>query len=246
MRVFPASLPKAIVASARRTGYAGRMRPIIVLAGLALALAPGMAAGFPRPNRPVATIVSPSWDDEDARDKAGEATAVMRLLDIGPGDVVADIGAGGGYYTMRVAPKVGAKGLVYAQDIVPRYLNALRSRVRKAGLRNVRFVLGRPSDPRLPRAAIDTALLIHMYHEIAEPYALLYRLRASLKPSGRLAIVDLDRATDFHGTPKAVLVCEVRSVGYELVTMTELHPGYLAVFKRGAAPDPASVKACHP
>ena len=59
-----------------------------------------------------------------------------------------------------------------------------------------------------------------------------------------MAIVDLDRATDFHGTPKALLVCEVRSVGYELVTMTDLRPGYLAVFRRGPAPDPASVKAC--
>ena len=232
------------MAKARLTRYADAMRRIIGLACLALALLPGGAAGLPHPNRPVAAIVSPEWDDEAARDKAGEAATVMRLLDIGPGDTVADIGAGSGYYTMRVAPKVGPKGLVFAQDIIPRYLDRLRARVRKAGLRNVRFVLGRPSDPRLPKATIDTALLIHMYHEIAEPYVLLYRLRAALKPDGRIAIVDLDRATDFHGTPKALLVCEVRSVGYELVTMTDLRPGYLAVFKRGPAPDPASVKAC--
>ncbi len=202
------------------------------------------ALAFPLPDRPVARIVSPQWSDEAGRDKSGEAVTVLRLLGIDAGDTVADIGAGSGYYTMRVAPKVGPKGLVIAQDIVPRYLTTLKRRVTKAGFRNVRFVLGTPSDPRLPLASVDTALLIHMYHEIGEPYALLWKLRAALKSNGRIAIVDLDRATEFHGTPKFLLACEVKAVGYELVTMTELNPGYLAVFKPGPAPDPATVKAC--
>ncbi len=216
------------------------MRPIVLLSLFIIA----PAAAFPLPGRPVAQIVSPAWDNEAARDKAGEAAQVIKLLGIDSGDVVADVGAGGGYYTMRVAPKVGPKGVVIAQDIVPKYLRQLKARVHKAGLTNVRFVLGTPSDPRLPRASVDTALLIHMYHEIAQPYDLLWKLRASLKPTGRIAIVDLDRDTEFHGTPKALLACEVKAVGFELVTMTELNPGYLAVFKPGPAPDPASVKAC--
>jgi hypothetical protein len=83
-----------------------------------------------------------------------------------------------------------------------------------------------------------------MYHEIAQPYALLYRLRGALREGGRIAIVDLDRSTDQHGMPKALLVCEVKAVGYDLVTIEDLHPGYIAVFKPGPKVDPATVKAC--
>ena len=83
-----------------------------------------------------------------------------------------------------------------------------------------------------------------MYHEIAEPYALLYRLRASLKPDARIAIVDLDRSSAMHGMPKALLVCEVKAVGYTLVSIDDLEPGYLAVFKPAAPVDPRTVKAC--
>jgi len=214
-----------------------------VFAPVLLLLATPVSA-FPTPQREVARIVSPTWANEPSRDKAGEASKVMRILNIRAGQTVADIGAGSGYYTMRVAPVVGPRGRVIAQDIVPRYLDMLKRRTAKAGLTNISFVKGTPSDPRLPRASIDVALLIHMYHVIAEPYALLYRLRASLKPDARVAIVDLDRPSAAHGMPKAMLVCEVRAVGYALVSMDDLEPGYLAVFKPAAPVDPRSVKAC--
>ncbi len=202
------------------------------------------ALAFPLPQREVARIVSPAWADEVSRDRAGEAANVIRILGIKPGQTVADIGAGSGYYTMRVAPIVGPTGRVIAQDIVPAYLDTLKKRVARSRLKNVSFVLGSPVDPRLPRGAIDTALLIHMYHEISQPYALLYNLRASMKPDGKVAIVDMDRNSAMHGMPKALLVCEVKAVGYTLVTLTDLKPGYLAVFKRGPAVDPATVKGC--
>jgi ubiquinone/menaquinone biosynthesis C-methylase UbiE len=166
------------------------------------------------------------------------------LLGLGPGQTVADIGAGSGYYTVRVSPVVGPKGHVVAQDVTQRYLDDLKRRVRSAGLTNVSFVLGAPGDPRLKPKSVDVALLIHMYHEIAQPYALLDRLRFSLKPGGRIAIVDLDRPSEQHGMPKATLICEVRSVGYELVSITDLAPGYLAIFKPGPPADPQAVKAC--
>ncbi|MFZ4688732.1 MAG: class I SAM-dependent methyltransferase [Polymorphobacter sp.] len=216
------------------------MRSVFAL----LLLLPTAAQAFPLPQREVARIVSPAWANEDSRDDAGEASNVLRILNIRPGETVADIGAGSGYYTMRVAPVVGAKGRVIAQDIVPRYLDQLKSRVRRAGLKNVQFVLGSPTDPRLPRASVDVALLIHMYHEIAQPYALLYKLRTSLKPGARVAVVDLDRPSGEHGMPKALLVCEVKAVGYTLVSIADLKPGYIAVFKPAAAVDPATVKAC--
>ena len=166
---------------------------------LVLLLVPVAALAFPPPQRPVASVVSPVWADEDSRDKAGEAARVIAITGIKAGQTVADIGAGSGYYTMRLSPVVGPKGLVIAQDIVPRYLDQLKKRVTKAGLTNVRFLLGSPSNPRLPPASVDRALLIHMYHEIAQPYALLYRLRGALRGDGRIAIVDLDRPTDQHG-----------------------------------------------
>jgi predicted methyltransferase len=209
---------------------------------LLLAAAPALA--FPQPQREVARIVSPVWANEASRDRAGEAANVIRLLGLGPGQTVADIGAGSGYYTVRVSPVVGPNGHVIAQDVTQRYLDDLKRRVRRAGLSNVSFVLGSPGDPRLKPASVDVALMIHMYHEIAQPYALLDRLRGSLKPGGRIAIVDLDRPSEQHGMPKATLVCEVRSVGYDLVSITDLTPGYLAIFKPGAPADPQAVKAC--
>lgn len=217
---------------------------LFVAAALAALFPVTGVSGFPAPQRPVAGIVSPEWSNEAQRDKAGEAATVMRLLGVRPGMAVADIGAGGGYYTVRVAPRVGPRGLVYAQDIVPKYLDGLKARVRKRGLRNVRFVLGKPFDPGLPAHAIDIALLIHMYHEIEEPYALLWNLRQSLKPGGRIAIVDLDRPADQHGMPRALLACEVKAVGYIPEKVSELHPGYMMVFRLGPPVPAATVKAC--
>jgi predicted methyltransferase len=214
-----------------------------LLAAAAASIA-ATATAFPTPQRDVASIVSPIWADEASRDKAGEADNVIRALAIRPGQTVADIGAGSGYYTMRVSPVVGPTGIVIAQDIIPRYLDRLKSRTRHAGLKNIRFVTGSASDPRLPAASVDVALLIHMYHEIAQPYELLYRLRSSLKPDGQVAIVDLDRPSQYHGMPKALLVCEVKAVGFTLVSIVDLKPGYLAIFKPAAPVDPRAVTAC--
>lgn len=197
------------------------------------------AAGFPAPARPVASIVSPVWSDEASRDNAGEAQRVMQLLDVKPGMTVADIGAGGGYYTVRLSPRVGRDGLVYAQDIVPGYLETLRQRVRQAKLANIGFVQGSADNPNLPENAVDLALMVHMYHEIAQPFGLLWHLHASLKPHALVAIVDMDRPPSQHGTPPALLRCELAAVGYAPVAFHDLPDGgYLAIFQ-SASPRPA-------
>ncbi|WP_416908014.1 MAG: methyltransferase domain-containing protein [Polymorphobacter sp.] len=206
--------------------------------------AAGRAETMPAVGRPVAKIVSPAWDREQRRDQRGEFADVVKALGIGPGQTVADIGAGAGYYTVRLSPLVGPQGRVIAQDIEARYIQDLRKRVAAEKLENVRFVRGTESDPKLPVGAVDVALMIHMYHEIGQPYALLSRLRASLKPGGRVAIVDLEREPQYHGMPRDLLVCEVRAVGYELEKLTDLEVGYLAVFRLGAPVDAAKVKAC--
>ena len=134
------------------------------------------ASAFPNPDRPVADIVSPIWHNEKERDVAGEPRQLVRLLGIKSGMTVADIGAGSGYYVVRLSPIVGPRGRVIAEDVVPEYLRGLRRRVRELGLQNVAISLGEPHDPRLPVDSLDIAILVHMYHEIAQPYALLYNL----------------------------------------------------------------------
>ena len=183
-----------------------------------LAGAPGAPANrFPKPERPVADIVSPIWHDEKERDAAGEIQQVVELLGIRRGMTVADIGAGSGYYAVRLAAIVGADGRIYAEDIVPDYLSKLRKRVRDLGLQNVIVARGEPHDPRLPARSLDAAILVHMYHEIAQPYALLYNLAPALKPDARIGIVDAIGPTAKHGTPPDLLRCELAAVGYREV-----------------------------
>ena len=131
------------------------------------------AAAFPNPDRPVADIISPIWHDEKERDDAGEPRQLVRLLGIKSGMTVADIGAGSGYYVVRLSPIVGPRGRIVAEDVVPEYLQNLRNRVRDRGLQNVVIGRGEPHDPRLPADSLDIAILVHMYHEIAQPYGLL-------------------------------------------------------------------------
>ena len=188
------------------------------------------ASAFPSPNRPVASIVSPKWDDEGARDRVREADTVMALLGITSGMGVADIGAGSGYYTVRLSPRVGPAGRVYAEDIMPEYLRALANRVAAANLSNVQTVLGAADHPRLPPASIDRALFVHMYHEIQQPYALMYNLYPSLRSGAVVGVVDVDRPTRSHGTPPAQLRCEMSATGFRQIAFHALRVGYLAVF----------------
>ncbi len=229
------------------------------LVGLALLLATGSALAqpaappgvpasrFPKPERPVASIVSDRWSSEDTREHVGEAAAVMQLLEIRPGMAVADIGAGSGYYTVRLSRRVGPAGHVFAEDIIPDYLAGLQRRVTTEGLGNVTLALGEAHDPRLPPASVDVALLVHMYHEIDQPFGLLENLLPALRPGARVAILDANRPTPQHGTPPALLECELRAVGYQQVGFHPLENGatYLAVFAPPAqAPAPDRIVPC--
>ena len=194
---------------------------------------PGAPAGaFPNPDRPVADIVSPIWRNEKERDDAGEARQLVRLLGIKSGMTIADIGAGSGYYVERLSPIVGAHGRIIAEDIVPEYLQNLRKRVRALGLQNVTITAGEPHDPRLPTKSADIAILVHMYHEIAEPYALLYNLVPALKSGARVGIIDTFKPTPEHGTPPSLLRCELAAVGYREIKLNRLtgSDAYLGIF----------------
>ncbi|WP_066764001.1 class I SAM-dependent methyltransferase [Sphingobium sp. CCH11-B1] len=191
---------------------------------------PAAARDFPRADRPVAPIVSTRWSSEEARDRVNEAEDIMDRAGIRPGMTVADIGAGEGYYTVRLARPFGPT-----------------RRITREKWDNVSLKLGAPEDPKLPENSFDRILMVHMYHEIAEPYAFLWHLSPALKKDGELIVVDADRPTQRHGTPPRLLACELAAMGFRL---DELIPkptagGYFARFRRIAArPDPASIIPC--
>lgn len=205
------------------------------------------ASGFPPADRPVSDIVSSQFSDEESRDRANEAERVMDMAEIEPGMTVADIGAGNGYYTIRLAPRVGETGRVLAQDIIPATRDRLADRVTRERLDNVSVRLGEPADPKLPADSFDRIFMVHMYHEIASPYEFLWNMRPALRPDGLVVVVDADRPTNRHGTPPDLLRCEFRAVGYAEVAyraMPEIG-GYFAMFRReGPRPEPDAIEPC--
>lgn len=204
-------------------------------------------SAFPAPHRPVAPVVSNRWSTEAQRDSVNEAALVMDLGDVKPGMTVADIGAGEGYYTVRLAPRVGEKGRVLAQDISADARNKLAERVIRDSLDNVSVKLGLPNDPKLPPRSFDRIFMVHMYHEIQSPYEFMWRLRPSLARGGRVIIVDSDRPTTRHGIPPALLECEVSAAGYRTIVRHTLPQPevFLRVFEAaGKRPEPGKIRRC--
>lgn len=195
---------------------------------------------FPSAHRDVASIVGDAFSTEDARDRVGEAEEVMDLAQLKPGMSVADVGAGEGYYTVRLAPRVGQKGRVLAEDILPDVRDKLSDRIQRENLENVAVKLGTPDDPMLPAQSFDRVFLVHMYHEVQSPYAFLWHLRDGAKPGGLIVVVDANRPVKQHGIPPKQLECEFAAVGMQLVKFQPLSSGevYFASF-RLARPKPA-------
>jgi ubiquinone/menaquinone biosynthesis C-methylase UbiE len=233
---------------------------LLAVAGLAACLAacqpsgsddgdrPATARDFPRADRPVADVVSNEISSEEARDDRNEATKVMDLAGIAPGMTVADIGAGNGYYTVRLAERVGSEGRVLAQDIDDAALQRLGTRVERERLDNVSIKPGDIDDPRLPESSFDRIFMVHMYHEVTEPYAFIWRMRSALKRDGQIIVVDVDRPTNRHGIPPKLLFCEFEAVGYKLIEFIETPDiaGYFARFEAvGPRPEPGKIKGCN-
>jgi len=227
--------------------WSKRSSLLLLLAALASCRQAPDEQRFPKPLRDVAPIVGDAFSTEDARDRLGEAEQVMELAAVKPGMWVADVGAGEGYYTVRLAPAVGPRGRVLAEDIIAETRNRLAQRVQTERLDNVAVLLGKPDDPMLPPRSFDRVFLVHMYHEVQSPYAFLWNMRAGLKPEGEVVVVDSDRPTRRHGIPPALLTCEFAAVGLQRVQGTMLAGGdaYLATFRIAAPrPRPSEIKPC--
>jgi ubiquinone/menaquinone biosynthesis C-methylase UbiE len=205
------------------------------------------AERFPQAGRDVAPIVGDQYSTEDARDRVGEAEEVMRLAEVAAGMSVADVGAGEGYYSVRLAPIVGARGRVLAEDIVPETRDKLAQRVQRENLDNIAVKLGTPADPLLPAQSFDRVFLVHMYHEVTEPYEFLWHLREGLKDDGLVIVVDSDRPVKRHGMPPRQLICEFRALGMEPAKTARLShaEAYFVAFKIvGPRPSPLAIRTC--
>jgi ubiquinone/menaquinone biosynthesis C-methylase UbiE len=160
---------------------------------------------------------------------------------------VADVGAGEGYYTVRLSRVVGPKGRVLAEDIVPEVRDELSDRVQRERLDNVAVKLGTADNPMLPDASFDRVFLVHMYHEVASPYAFLWHLREGVKPTGVVVVVDSNRPVKQHGMPPAQLKCEFAALGLQPAKFSVLSGGdvYLMSFRlAGPRPSPDKIQPC--
>lgn len=130
------------------------------------------------------------WLERPEREQEEQPERMLETLKLKAGDAVADIGAGSGYITFRMARRVGPTGLVYAVDIQPEMLQIIRNRMRLMQYRNVKPILGTIKDPKLPAESVDLILMVDVYHEFDHPYEMTRSMVRSLKPGGRIAFVE--------------------------------------------------------
>lgn len=139
---------------------------------------------------PVMGVGGAGWLERPEREAEEAPSKALAALELKPGMVVADIGAGSGYYTSRMAKLVGSTGQVFATDIQPGMLEILNRRIKSEGLTNVTTVLGAMDDPKLAPASIDLAIMVDVYHELQDPQVFLQKLRPVFKPGGRFVLLE--------------------------------------------------------
>jgi ubiquinone/menaquinone biosynthesis C-methylase UbiE len=163
----------------------------------------------------------------------------MDALRIADGSVVADLGAGSGWFTIRLARRVGPNGKVYAEDVQREMIDAIDRRRKREGLRNVQPVLGKQSDPQLPAGKLDAALIVDSYYEMEEPVVLLRNLAKSLKSNGRIGIVNYTKAGFGPGPPMnervepSIVIADAEVAGLRVVARPDFLPfQYMLVLER--------------
>ena len=174
--------------------------------------------------------------DEPGRDQKLQIQHVMDVLNLHPGSIVADIGAGGGWFSVRAARRVAPSGRVIAEDINPDAISAIRTRAATEHLTNIVPLLGTPDDPRLTPDSLDAALMLRVYHEIAHPPLLLAHLHDALKPHARFGVIDHPGHGDDHGINPSVVIAEVEHNGFHLIHQYDFTKAdqndYMLVFER--------------
>jgi predicted methyltransferase len=205
-----------------------RLLPVVAVLGVVAFLAGLSFAGrqaahptHPLTGRRIAGMATdPRWMDRSSREQEEQPERALDPIGVVPGMIVADVGAGSGYMTTRLARRVGPSGKVYANDVQPALLEILRDKARRDGLTNIEIVPGTEDDARLPERAIDLALLVDVYHEFSHPQKMLQSLRRSLKPGGELVLVEYRKEdpsipiADEHRLSVADARTEVQAEGF--------------------------------
>jgi len=170
------------------------------------------------------------WLTRESREREEDCTTMLAALHVQPGQTVCDMGCGNGFYTLKLAELVGEKGTVLAVDIQPQMLSMLHQRAKADHIRNIKPVLGTLVDPKLPTGSVDLILLVDVYHEFSHPEQMLAAMRKSLKPGGRLALVEF-REEDpnvpikpLHKMSKEQILKEFPPNGFKLVEQFDKLP----------------------
>ena len=202
----------------------------------------GYQAAHPLTGRKIATVMSSAgadWLERPEREAEENVEGALDAIRIRKGSTVAEVGAGTGYVSIKLARRVGPTGKVYANDIQPEMLIRLRQNADKAGVGNIETVLGTTTDPRLPPGRIDLIILVDVYHEFAQPQQMLAAMRDSLKPDGRLVLLEYRKEDPNvpilpeHKMTVAEAKTEVEAQLYKLDQVLETLPRqHILIFRR--------------
>jgi SAM-dependent methyltransferase len=225
-----------------------QMKRTARLAAAALALAifgigPSVAQSqHPITGRPIGSIMGiggTDWLERGERENEELPEAALDAIGITQGMTVADVGAGSGYFTVRLAKRVGPTGMVLAVDVQPEMISIVRERAEREGFHNIRPILGSGSDPKLPRNSVDLILLVDVYHEFAQPQRMLRRMREALKPDGRLVMLEYRKEDPYipirseHKMSVEEARLEVEAEGYKLDrVLPDLPRQHIFVFRK--------------
>ncbi len=188
------------------------------------------AAGAPRTRDIARVSENLTWLTRPDRDSDERPDTLVDALEIPRGATVADLGAGAGYFTWRLARRVGPQGRVIAVEIQRQMLDLVAQEVKKEALTNVELVLGSPRDPRLPEGSVDLVLIANAYHEFSEPEAILAAVRRCLKPDGRLVLIEYAKENSrvpispLHRMSFNEIRSEVESAGFEIIRALDFLP----------------------
>ena len=166
---------------------------LIGLLFAAVSAIPAFQAEHPLTGRRIAPVMGvggADWLDRNEREMEEHPDAALDSIGLKSGMFVADVGAGTGYMTLRMAVRVGPTGRVYANDVQPEMLRRLRQNAAKEKLTNIETVLGTEADPKLPAGKLDLILMVDVYHELSQPQKMLRKMREALKPDGRLVLLE--------------------------------------------------------
>ena len=217
----------------------------VLLQTIALVLACLAAAAqgvHPKSGRRIAPVMGwggADWLERSEREIEEMPESAIDALGVKPGMTVADVGAGSGYFTVRLARRVGPEGKVYAQDIQPEMLRILRRRLERADFRNVETVLGTETDPKLPPNSLDLILMVDVYHEFSQPQKMLRQLRSALKDDGRMVLLEYRKEDPWvpirpeHKMSVAEAKLEVEDEGFLLEKVGQQLPRqHILIFKK--------------